>query len=209
MAKPLGMQDFDRKKQRKNSSLPDSVHPEYAMYLSTRDMARLGALMFFDGNWNGTQVMPKGWARVLTTLVTPHHEMHPTQLHLRTRQGLWGYGMLWWVWDAPEAMADAMTGPLHGAYSAMGANGQYITVLPAMEMVLAHKVDFDTDGSRQISPEEFHAILSMGSPPAVRAGASSYYCIGSVTAFEMRPFDSTRSGVLSSGPGTAGAMKLI
>ena len=43
----------------------------------------------------------------------------------------------------------------------MGANGQHITVLPAMEMVLAHKVDFDVDGSRQISPEEFHAILGM------------------------------------------------
>lgn len=56
------MQDFDRSKQRKNSSMPDSVHPEYAMYLSTRDMARVGLLMLADGNWNGKPVMPKGWS---------------------------------------------------------------------------------------------------------------------------------------------------
>ena len=172
LAVPLQMQDFDRAKQRKNSSLPDSVHPEYAMYLSARDMARLGVLMLSDGKWNGRQVMPKGWARAVTTLVTPHHEMHPTQFHLRTRQGLWGFGMLWWVWDAPEAMAGAITGPFQGAYSAMGANGQYITVLPAAEIVLVHKVDFDSDGGRSISPEEFHAVLSM----VIAAGCPNPAC---------------------------------
>ena len=58
-------------------------------------------------------------------------------------------------------MAGSISGPLQGAYSAMGANGQYITVLPALEIVLVHKVDFDSDGGRNISPEEFHAVLSM------------------------------------------------
>jgi hypothetical protein len=43
----------------------------------------------------------------------------------------------------------------------MGANGQYITVLPAADLVMVHKVDFDSDGGRHITPEEFHAILSM------------------------------------------------
>jgi CubicO group peptidase (beta-lactamase class C family) len=37
LAKPFGMQDFDRSRQKKISSMPQSVHPEYAMYLSTRD----------------------------------------------------------------------------------------------------------------------------------------------------------------------------
>jgi CubicO group peptidase (beta-lactamase class C family) len=160
VAKPIGMQDFARSLQRKNSSLPDSVHPEYAMYLSTRDMGRLGLLMLADGNWNGRQVMPKGWAARITTLVTPHSEMHPYALSLRTRTGLWGYGMLWWVWDAPNLLG-MVTGPFQGAYSAIGANGQYITVLPAMDLVLAHKVNFDEDGGRQISPGEFQAILQL------------------------------------------------
>lgn len=45
LARPIGMPDFDRKFQRKNNELPVTKHPEYAMYLSTRDMARLGLLM--------------------------------------------------------------------------------------------------------------------------------------------------------------------
>jgi hypothetical protein len=43
----------------------------------------------------------------------------------------------------------------------MGANGQYITVLPAMNLVLTHKVDCDDDGSRQISLGQYHTILQM------------------------------------------------
>jgi CubicO group peptidase (beta-lactamase class C family) len=159
VAVPIGMQDFDPKKQHKVVK-PDSVHAEYAMYLSTRDMARLGLLMLADGSWGEKQVMPKGWAGRITTLVTPHSEMHPVQLAMRTRTGLWGYGMLWWIWDAPS-WPQITTGPLQGAYTAMGSFGQYITVLPAMRMVIAHKVDFEKDGTPQVTPGEFHAILQM------------------------------------------------
>jgi CubicO group peptidase (beta-lactamase class C family) len=160
LAKPIGMEDFERSRQRKNNEMPVSRHPEYAMYLSTRDMARLGLLMLSDGDWNGKQVMPKGWSGRITTLVTPSSDIHPLQLSMRTQGSLWGYGMLWWVWDAP-IWPGLVTGPYQGAYSAMGANGQYITVLPVMNLVLAHKVDFDEDGSRQISPGQFHTILQM------------------------------------------------
>ncbi len=160
LAKPIGMQDFERSRQRKNDEMPVSRHPEYAMYLSARDMARLGLLMMADGNWAGKPIMPKGWSGRITTLVTPSSDIHPLQLSVRTQAGLWGYGMLWWVWDAPN-WPGVVSGPYQGAYSAMGANGQYITVLPAMKLVLAHKVDFDEDGTRHISPGEFHTILQM------------------------------------------------
>jgi len=161
LAIPVQMQDFSRSQQRKNSELPITRHPEYAMYLSTRDMSRLGLLMLADGNWNGTQVMPKGWARRLTTLVTPSNDLHPMGVGAyQTQIGRWGYGVLWWVWDAP-AWPGTLTGPYQGAYSAMGANGQYITVLPAMGLVLAHKVDIDQDPARKITPSEFHTILQM------------------------------------------------
>ena len=79
------MEDFERPRQRKNSEVPVSVHPEYAMYLSTRDLARLGLLMLSDGDWNGKQVMPKGWSARLTTLVTPASDIHPLQLSMRTQ----------------------------------------------------------------------------------------------------------------------------
>src|SRR5215475_11605915 len=64
-ARPLGMQDFDRTKQRKNQTMPDekiSVHPEYAFYMSPRDLARLGLLMLRDGRWKDAQLMPRNWA---------------------------------------------------------------------------------------------------------------------------------------------------
>jgi len=31
LARPIGMQDFEHAKQRKFSSMPESIHPEYAM----------------------------------------------------------------------------------------------------------------------------------------------------------------------------------
>ena len=58
LARPIGMQDFDREKQVKVDNLPFSVHKGYPMYLSTRDMARLGQLMLRQGDWNGKQVIP-------------------------------------------------------------------------------------------------------------------------------------------------------
>jgi CubicO group peptidase (beta-lactamase class C family) len=43
---------------------------------------------------------------------------------------------MWWVWDGPKA-----TGAYEGAYTARGAIGQYITVLPALGMVISHKTN--------------------------------------------------------------------
>jgi len=58
LADPIGMQDYDKKRQKKNSRLPYTVHPEYAMYLSTRDMARIGLLMLRGGEWNDKRRCP-------------------------------------------------------------------------------------------------------------------------------------------------------
>lgn len=161
IARPIGMQDFDRKIQRKNDEMPITKHPEYAMYLSTRDMARIGLLMLAGGRWNGNPVLPERWSQQITQLVTPPAELHPLGVGAhKSHIGRWGYGMLWWVWDAPD-LRGAVTGPYQGAYAAIGANGQYITVLPALDLVFAHKVDFDSDGARNISPSEFHTILQM------------------------------------------------
>jgi len=38
---------------------------------------------------------------------------------------------------------------------------QYITVLPALYMVIAHKVDIDQDPRAQVSDTEYDAILQM------------------------------------------------
>ncbi len=143
LARPLEMQDFDRARQKKNQTGPEekiSVHPEYAIYLSTRDMARLGLLMLRDGKWKDKQLMPRNWASYLTTLYTPASQVGPEWMRRELNSGpmRWGYGALWWVWDQPRGSNPASWTQFTGAFSAMGTDGQYITVIPTVDMVVAH-----------------------------------------------------------------------
>jgi CubicO group peptidase (beta-lactamase class C family) len=130
LAVPLGMQDFDRMRQRKSGNLKRSRFPAYHIWLSTRDMARIGYLMLREGEWDGRQIVPKAWVRKISRIKTPLEEMNPEPY----RKGTFGYGYMWWIWDGPTAV-----GPYKGAYTASGAYGQYITILPALDMVIAHK----------------------------------------------------------------------
>ncbi|MDX1578261.1 MAG: serine hydrolase, partial [Gemmatimonadota bacterium] len=130
LAEPLEMQDFDRDRQRKSGDAERSRNMAYHMWLSTRDMARIGYLMLRDGSWRGEPVIPAEWAARIRSVVTPHDEMNPEDL----RGGEFGYGIMWWIWDAPD-----IPRALRGAYTARGAYGQYITVIPALDMVVAHK----------------------------------------------------------------------
>lgn len=132
LAMPLQFQDWDRSAQRKSGNLAISQNPAYHMWISTRDMARIGYLMLRNGSWNGRQVISEDWARRITSVVTPLEEMNP----LRRREGYFGYGYMWWVWDGPRAV-----GPFEGAYTARGAVGQWITVFPALDLVIAHKTN--------------------------------------------------------------------
>jgi hypothetical protein len=49
----------------------------------------------------------------------------------------------------------------------MGAYGQYITVFPVLDLVVAHKVAYDEEDERQgratakVAPHEYDAILQM------------------------------------------------
>jgi CubicO group peptidase (beta-lactamase class C family) len=127
LAIPIGMQDFDRTRQQKSGDQTRSQYPAYHMVLSTRDMARLGLLTLRQGQWRDHQIIPAEWVRRSTSIRTPLAEKQPSENQC-------GYGYLWWVWDSPFAV-----GPYQGAYMASGSYGQYITVLPALDMVVAHK----------------------------------------------------------------------
>jgi CubicO group peptidase (beta-lactamase class C family) len=131
LAIPIGMQDFDRERQQKSGDLTRSQYPAYHMVLSTRDMARLGLLMLRQGKWRGRQIIPAEWVHRSTSVRTPLAEINRNGSVEIDR---FGYGYLWWVWDGPFA-----TGPYQGAYTSMGSYGQYITILPALDMVVAHK----------------------------------------------------------------------
>lgn len=129
----IGLQDWNREEQKKGGNLKVSVYPAYHFYFSTRDMARIGYLMLRDGNWNGDQVISTEWVRRITSPVSPYKEVRGRHSVPR-----FSYGYMWWLFDdaAPEN-----TPAFHGGYTARGAMGQYITVLPELDMVVAFKTD--------------------------------------------------------------------
>ncbi len=161
LAQPLQMQDFNRARQQKIPHPTESIHPEYAMYLSTRDMARLGLLMLRNGNWNGKQILSSDWVGVSTSVWTRFEEMNPPYLRALGNPERWGFGLMWWVWDAPISPGNMYFTPFQGAYEAQGTGGQYITVLPGADMVIVHKVDIDKDPRAYVSPPDWDAILNM------------------------------------------------
>lgn len=149
LARPIGMQDFDRKAQQKSGNLTVSTHPAYHIWLSTRDMARVGYLMLREGEWAGKRIVPRDWIRKITSPVTRLEGMNPEPL----RKGDFGYGYLWWIFDGPAAV-----GPFEGAYSGRGAGGQYITVFPKLDLVVAHKTAFQRT-RKQTSWDQYRDLL--------------------------------------------------
>jgi len=136
VARPIGMEDFDRARQRKSGNATVSQYPAYHVWLSTRDMARVGLLVLREGTWGDRQVIPREWVRRATSLVTPHRDTNAAFPDSPPSVDRWGYGYLFWVWDA-----DNPSDLLKGAYTAWGVGGQYITVVPRLDMVIAHKTD--------------------------------------------------------------------
>jgi CubicO group peptidase (beta-lactamase class C family) len=161
LAIPIGMQDFDRERQQKDEMPETSQYPAYTMWLSTQDMARLGYLMLRDGRWRDRQIIPADWVRRSTKVVIPFSEQHPEFM----QSGPFGYGYMWWVWDGSFA-----TGPYKGAYTASGAHGQWITVLPELDMVVAHKTFWSSTEDRRhnVHRDKYYRLLDLltGAHPA-------------------------------------------
>lgn len=159
LAIPLRFQDFDRTRQKKNYGTTTN-HFEYATYLSTRDMARLGLFALRSGAWGKTIWGDPGLIQ-FSTYPTTHFSEIGDWYWSPGWTGRWGYGMLWWAWDAPKYPGDIMTGPYQGAFSAMGSGGQYITVFPLNDIVVVHKVNIDRDETRSVSGPTYMTILDL------------------------------------------------
>jgi CubicO group peptidase (beta-lactamase class C family) len=129
IAKPLGFKDWDRSRQHKFHNDARSIHPAYHFHLSAEDMARVGLLVLRHGTWRDRQVEPSDWIEKITTVVTHKAQMTENPVY---RTLPFGYGHLWWIWDGKSARA-----PYRGAFTAIGALGQYITVLPELDLVVA------------------------------------------------------------------------
>jgi CubicO group peptidase (beta-lactamase class C family) len=158
LAIPLRFQDFDRSRQKKNY-IENSTHFEYATYLSTRDMARLGLLAISHGIWGKTLWADPGFLDFSVYPTTNFAARDEFKAEGWT--GRWGYGMLWWAWEAPPFPGGVSTGPYQGAFSAIGTGGQYITAFPNQNLLVVHKVNIDADPHRNVSEPAYMAILDL------------------------------------------------
>jgi CubicO group peptidase (beta-lactamase class C family) len=155
-AGPLGMQDFIRAEHTVYVTGPDSVHPAYPIILSARDLARFGLLFARGGRWGDKQLIPEQWVK------------ESTQSYSEAG-GRGGYGYMWWV--AKDGVHyDGGLVPA-GSFSARGAGGHCMLVVPAADLVVVHRVDtFKRNNS--VSSEEqgklIHLILA-AAPAEVKA----------------------------------------
>jgi CubicO group peptidase (beta-lactamase class C family) len=131
VVKPIQMQDFQLDNQHKSGDLTKSKYPAYHFWISTRDMARIGLLMLNDGDWNGVQVIPDEWVKLSTSTITPTSQFNPEF----KRDWNLAYGYLWWIWNDDNKIFE-------GAYYAAGAYGQYLLIIPKLNMVISHKTKY-------------------------------------------------------------------
>ena len=110
---PLGITDTYWK--RTPTGLNDT---EGGLYLTARDLAKIGYLYLHDGMWDGRRLLPEGWVGKATS---PLVDTRPGQP--RSRQ----YGYQWWVLPS----ADGAT----RAYAALGYGGQRLIVVPEHDLV--------------------------------------------------------------------------
>ncbi|MDF9617533.1 serine hydrolase [Pseudomonas entomophila] len=106
------------------------------LYLSARDLARIGLLMQRDGRWGEHRLLPEGWVAFNRTLFT-QAEPHPGEAnpggHWWLNQPLPGNPAPW-----PEVPVDT--------FAALGHWGQALYVLPTQKLVIVRYAD-DRDGS--------------------------------------------------------------
>ena len=151
LARPIHMQDFRRDLQKKEGDSTRSIHPAYPIFLTTRDMARIGLLMLHNGQ---LERQADRAARLGGQVHRHHHAGQRSSIPSRIRRDRVGYGYLWWVFDGPWN-----TGPYEGAYTGIGAIGQFITVIPKLDLVVAHKTIPREPDNPSVSQGEYFALL--------------------------------------------------
>lgn len=144
IAGPIGMEDF-RIEDTEYVGGADSVYPAYPFRLTARDMARFGLLFLRNGRWGWRQIVPADWVADSVKSYSDAGESG-------------GYGYLWWI-AANGRHLPGVSLP-DGSYSARGAGGHYILVIPAYDLVIVHRVNTDIRG-RSVSGAEFGRLVKL------------------------------------------------
>ena len=91
------------------------------VYTTPRDLARFGLLYLHDGVWNGERILPEGWVE---------YSMTPAPAKKQGQSGEHGYGKQFWLIGFDPRVPD-------GSFTTAGHRGQYATVVPSMDLVVA------------------------------------------------------------------------
>jgi CubicO group peptidase (beta-lactamase class C family) len=137
IARPIGMEDY-RFGDQEYVTGPDSIHRAYPFRMTARDMARFGLLYLRDGRWRDQQVVP---AR--TDGANPW-----------LKRGA----------CAPRISVNGNRNPKvgvpDGSFSAWGAGGHFIAIIPALQLVVVHRVDID-DPEKKVTLKQFGKLLRL------------------------------------------------
>jgi CubicO group peptidase (beta-lactamase class C family) len=96
---------------------------------TARDFARFGLLYLRDGMWDGSRLLPAGWADSARTMVSDDPEDGP-------------YGAHWW----------GVAGDTLGTFRASGYEGQSITVCPSLDLVVVRLGKTPLDRTPLLAP---------------------------------------------------------
>ncbi|WP_299439973.1 DUF2306 domain-containing protein [uncultured Aquimarina sp.] len=138
LAIPLEFQDWNIENQKRTVNEDNSRYSAYHMHLSTRDMAKIGQLMLQEGNWKGKQLVSKDWIKKITTTITSTDTVSKRLERDKSSPVQESYGYMWWLYERFYDNPD-----FEGAYTASGYGGQFITVIPKRNIVIAHKTNMD------------------------------------------------------------------
>jgi len=101
------------------------------VWMTARDMARLGQLYLQDGMWGNERILPEGWVEFVTTPA----EAQP--------DGDFGYaGSFWLIGGVDGAPADA--------YAGLGNRGQHLVIVPSRDLVIVRR-GYDVAGEERFN----------------------------------------------------------
>ncbi|MDP1579149.1 MAG: serine hydrolase [Candidatus Didemnitutus sp.] len=146
---PIGMQDF-KPSDGQYVNGTESIYPAYPFRVTARDLARFGLLMLRRGQWNGQQVIDAAWVDQSTR----YHS--DAALYAGD-----GYGYMWWVARDFNKFPHLPNVKIpEGSYSARGAGGHHVLIMPAYDLVIVHRVNTDI-ADRRVSDAEFGRLVHL------------------------------------------------
>ncbi|NGQ95780.1 serine hydrolase [Brevibacillus sp. SYP-B805] len=121
---PLGITNVDWKTDKKGITMGGA-----GLFMTPRDLAKFGYLYLKQGEWDGAQVIPAEWVRASTS------PQMPTNL-----PGGEHYGYYFWLTNLAG----------HTVYEAVGAHGQYMIVIPDLDVIVVQTSSESVDPDKMV-----------------------------------------------------------